>query len=468
MARRKKKILEQVKITGIADKGRSVGRTPDGEVLFVEKVAPGDVVDVLALRKKGGIIYGVPKQFHHYSEDRVEPFCQHFGICGGCRWQHLSYEAQLRHKEIVVRDAIQRIAKLEPKEFLPILPALKTVYYRNKLQYTFSNRKWLTRDEIESGTSNMVDTLGFHRPGAFDKIVHIEHCYFQTDPSNQIRNFIRELGRSQGLEFFDIRKCSGFLRDTVFRVATTGEIMIIVSFFYEDEAKRKAYLDGIIEKFPQINSLYYCINPKPNDFLLDLDMILYKGKSKIEERLGDIVFQVGPKSFFQTNPSQAKLLYDVVLEFSNFKGTENVYDLYTGLGSIALYIAKQVKQVVGIEEVGSAIEDAKLNCQLNKIENAVFFAGDVKNILSPQFWDQHGKPDLIITDPPRAGMHPKVVKLLLELEAPKIVYVSCNPATQARDLNVLSEKYSLMKVKPVDMFPHTHHIESVALLELEN
>ncbi|HEB62184.1 MAG TPA: 23S rRNA (uracil(1939)-C(5))-methyltransferase RlmD [Bacteroidetes bacterium] len=469
MGRRRKikRIIEQVKITGIADRGKSIGRTEEGQVLFVENVAPGDVVDVLVLRKKKGVLSGIPNHFHSYSADRVEPFCQHFGICGGCKWQHLSYEAQLKEKEIVVRDAIKRIGKLTPKVFLPILPAVETKYYRNKLEFAFSNKRWLTKAEIETGRSNLMGTLGFHRPGAFDKIVDIEHCYFQPDPSNDIRNYAKELAIEQGLEFFATKEESGFLRHLLLRVFTTGETMVILSFYKEEEAKRKAYLDQLIAKFPQITSLYYCINPKKNDYIMDLEMIHYHGAKKIKERLGEVVFHIGPKSFFQTNTKQAERLYNVVVDFCELKGTENVYDLYTGLGSIALYIANKCKQVVGIEEISLAIEDAKINSQLNDIENAIFYAGDVKEILSEAFAKKHGKPDLVISDPPRAGMHAKVIDLLLNLAAPRIVYVSCNPSTQARDLNLLSAKYDLIKIQPVDMFPHTHHIESVALLQLQ-
>ena len=469
MGRRRKikRIIEQVKITGIADRGKSIGRTEEGQVLFVENVAPGDVVDVLVLRKKKGVLSGIPNHFHSYSPDRVEPFCQHFGICGGCKWQHLSYEAQIREKEVVVRDAIQRIGKLEPNEFLPILRAVETRYYRNKLEFSFSNKRWLTKEELNTDISNLMGTLGFHRPGAFDKIVDIEHCYFQPDPSNDIRNYARELAIEQDLEFYATREESGFLRHLLLRVTTTKETMLILSFFKENEEKRKAYLDQLIAKFPQITSLYYCINYKKNDYMMDLEMHHYHGTKKIKEKLGEVVFHIGPKSFFQTNTKQAERLYNVIVDFCELKGTENVYDLYTGLGSIALYIANKCKQVVGIEEVSSAIEDAKINSELNNIENAVFYAGDVKEILSEAFSQKHGKPDLVITDPPRAGMHAKVIDLLLDLAAPRMIYVSCNPATQARDLNLLSAKYDLIKIQPVDMFPHTHHIESVALLKLK-
>jgi len=469
MGRKRRHIqLQNVQITGIADKGRAVGKTEDGRVVFVEGVAPGDVVDVQTNRKKKGVFFGYPIDFKEFSLDRVDPFCPHFELCGGCKWQHLTYEAQLRHKQKVVEDAILRIGRVEVEEFQPILPALQQTYYRNKLEYSFSSKRWLTREEIESGISNEEDVLGFHKAGAFDKIIDIEHCFLQPDPSNDLRNRIRIIAKEQGLSFYDAKANTGFMRNMIIRISSIGEIMLIMAFKENDKEKYKPLLDQILEDFPQINSLFYCINPKVNDFLMDLEMVLYEGKSHIEEHLGDVRFNVGPKSFFQTNTMQGKRLYDTVVEFADLKGKENVYDLYTGLGSIALYVAKNCKQVVGIEEIAPAIEDAKNNAKLNNIENTTFYAGDVKDILTAEFARKHGKADVLITDPPRAGMHPDVVKMLLQLEVPRIIYVSCNPATQARDLNVLSEKYKVLKVRPVDMFPHTHHMESVALLELKH
>lgn len=459
--------LENVKITGIADKGRSVGKTEDGRVVFVEEVAPGDVVDVQTNRKKKGVFFGYPIDFQSYSLDRVVPFCPHFELCGGCKWQHLTYEAQLRHKQTVVEDAILRIGRVEVEDFQTILPALQQTYYRNKLEYSFSSKRWLTKEEINSGISNKEDVLGFHKAGAFDKIIDIEHCFLQPDPSNALRNRIRLIAKEQGLSFYDAKANVGFMRNMIIRISSIGEIMLIMSFKEDDKDKYKPLLDQLLADFPQISSLFYCINTKVNDFLMDLDMALYAGKDYIEERLEKVRFKVGPKSFFQTNTMQGKRLYDTVVEFADLKGEENVYDLYTGLGSIALYVANNCKQIVGIEEVAPAIEDAKNNAKLNNIKNAIFYAGDVKDVLTTEFAQKHGKADVLITDPPRAGMHPNVVKMLLQLESPKIVYVSCNPATQARDLNLLSEKYKVLKVRPVDMFPHTHHIESVALLELK-
>ncbi|MBK7409623.1 MAG: 23S rRNA (uracil(1939)-C(5))-methyltransferase RlmD [Saprospirales bacterium] len=466
MGRKRKPQYEyQLEITGIADKGRGVGRTPEGQVVFVENVAPGDVVDVLIIRKKAGQLQATPTHFHQYSKDRVEPFCSHYDICGGCQWQHLSYEAQLQHKETNVRNALQRIAKVPIGEFLPILPAPETQYYRNKLEFAFSNRRWLTTEELEDkSTPLFVDVLGFHKAGAFDKIINIDHCWLEPEPSNLIRNGLRELGMEQGLSFYDTRAHEGFLRQVMVRVSTVGETLVLLSFGEEDEPRRIAYLDAVLERFPQITTLIYCINTKVNDFVLDLDMHTYAGKGFIEEQLGHVRFRIGPKSFFQTNSRQGEQLYSIAAQFAGLDGTQNVYDLYTGVGSIALYLAKDARQVTGIEEIEAAIDDARENALLNNIDNCTFYAGDVKNILTPEFAEKHGKPDVVITDPPRAGMHPDVVKLFLQLESPRIVYVSCNPATQARDLNLLDEKYRVEKVQPVDMFPHTQHIEAVALL----
>ena len=466
--KRKPKLIKDLEITGVADKGKGVGRTPDGQVVFVEKVAPGDCVDVLVTRKRSKFMKATPVEYKRLSEDRVEPSCEHFGVCGGCQWQHLKYEKQVYHKEQLVRDAVQRIGKVEVGEFYPILPCSQNFYYRNKMEYSFSNTRWLTAEELKDETvSKYEDVLGFHRPGAFNKIVNIEHCWLQPDPSNDLRNGIRALAIEHELPFFDSYKHDGMMRHVIIRVATTGEILILLSFYKEDQERQKAFMDAILEKFPQITTLIFTINGKRNDFLGDLPMQTYAGKGYIEEQLGHVRFKIGPKSFFQTNSFQAKALYDVVVDFAGLDGTQNVYDLYTGVGSIALYLAQSSKQVVGIEEIPEAIADAKENAALNEIENCVFYAGDVKDILTTEFADKHGKPDLVITDPPRAGMHPDVVDMFLKLRAPRIVYVSCNPSTQARDLNLLSEAYRVDKLQPVDMFPHTHHIESVALLSLK-
>ncbi len=463
--KRKPKVIERLQVTGMADRGKSVAKDEEGRVIFLEEVAPGDVVDALVWKKKKDFWLGKPQHFHSYSPDRVTPFCAHYDLCGGCKWQHLSYEAQLRHKQLTVENALKRIGKVEVETLLPILGAKETTYYRNKLEFSFSNKRWLTPAEIASDTSNKQDVLGFHRAGAFDKIIDIQHCWLQSDPSNSIRNKARELAIEQGLSFYDAKANEGLMRNMVVRITNLGEIMLIFAFHKNEPEKIKPFLDAMLAEFPEITALYYCINPKVNDFLLDLDMVLYHGKTFITEKLGSIKFRIGPKSFFQTNTQQAIALYDTIIEFAELQGTENVYDLYTGIGSIALYVADKCRQVVGIEEVTAAIEDAKVNAGLNNIENTVFYAGDVKDILTETFARQHGKPDLLITDPPRAGMHPKVVEMLIQLAAPKIVYVSCNPATQARDLNLLKDHYRVEKLRPVDMFPHTHHIESVALLK---
>lgn len=469
MGRMRKKpiIVQNVAITGMADKGRGIGRDAENRVIFSEHVAPGDVVDVHITKKKPEYMDGYAIHYHQRSPDRVEPFCEHFSVCGGCRWQHLSYEAQVYHKEQVVRDAIRRIGKMWAKEFLPIVPCANTAYYRNKLEYAFSNKTWIAKEELEAGVSNRINVLGFHRPGAFDKIVDIKHCWLQADPSNELRLIVKAIADEQGLTFYDLIANDGFLRHIMIRLTTLGELMLIVSFHKNDPKKIKALLDAVMEKMPQITSVFYCVNPKLNDYVGDLEMTCYHGKPFIEEQLGHVRFKIGPKSFFQTNSKQAKVLYDKVVEFAGLTGQENVYDLYTGVGSIGLYVAKYCKHVVGIEEVPEAILDAEENARMNGTENCTFYAGDVRNILTPEFAELHGKPDLVITDPPRAGMHADVVRMFLELEAPKIVYVSCNPATQARDLHLLSEKYELLKIQPVDMFPHTHHVETVALLELK-
>lgn len=465
--RRKPFLIEKVEMTGIADKGKSVGRDEEGRVVFVEDVVPGDVVDVLVTRKKKGFLIGKAQKIHTPSPERTEPFCEHFSLCGGCKWQNLSYESQLKHKEIVVKNALQRIGKVDVEAFLPILGAEQTEWYRNKLEFAFSNKRWLTSQEIESGITNQVDVLGFHKAGVFDKVLDIQKCWLQQDPSNDLRNGAKEIAQEQGLEFFDMRDNKGFIRNMFIRITELGEILLIFSFYENDQEKITAFLDAMLARFPQITCMCYCINGKVNDYVMDLEMITYFGKGYIEEQLNHVRFRIGPKSFFQTNTQQAVRLFDVVVEFAGLQGHENVYDLYTGLGSIGLYVARNCKQIVGIEEIPEAIEDAKVNAEINGIDNAVFYAGDVKDILTDEFAEKHGRPDVLITDPPRAGMHPKVVDMLLRLEAPRLVYVSCNPATQARDVQLLSEKYQVLKLRPVDMFPHTHHIESVALLELK-
>lgn len=466
-SRNKPFIVPNVTLSGLADKGMSVGRDEQGRVVFVEGAVPGDVLDVLVIKKKKGVMFGVAQTMRQESPDRVQPFCDHFGVCGGCKWQNLAYPAQLRHKEQMVVDALRHLGKVEAAQMDPILGAEQIQYYRNKLEFGCANRKWMSRDEIASGVDMFQDVVGFHRPGVYDKILPIDHCWLQAEPSNTLRNGIAGLAREMGLPFFDMRENTGLLRQLLIRTSSLSQTMVILAFHQDQQELIHPFMDAVVAKFPEITTLVYCINPKLNEFLLDLEMRTWHGPGHIQEKLGEVRFIIGPKSFFQTNTRQAELLYDTVAEFAQLQGHENVYDLYTGIGSIALYVAARCQQVVGIEEIAPAIDDARTNAELNGIHNAVFYAGDVKNILTPEFAARHGKPDLLITDPPRAGMHPDVVKMLIQLQAPRIVYVSCNPATQARDLQGLSEHYRLLRVRPVDMFPHTSHIESVALLELK-
>ncbi len=464
MARRKK-VVENVTMTGIADRGKAVGRDAEGQVYFVNGAVPGDVVDVLVLRKKKTFAQGIVKAFKSYSPDRIDPVCEHFGECGGCKWQNLIYEAQLKHKQQTVTDAMTRLAKLDENIIMPIIGCERQFQYRNKLEYSFSNKRWLTKDEIDSNDKiERGNAVGFHPPGAFDKVVDVKKCHLQDNLTNEMRNYIREYAIDNKLSFFDARENHGFLRNMIFRNNRKGEWMVTIVFGEENEEQRIALLDTLIEQFPLITSLHYVINLKANDSLFDQDIICFKGRDHLVESLGEVQFRIGPKSFFQTNTHQAEMLYKTALQFADLKGNEIVYDLYTGIGSIALYIANDCDHVVGIEEVSEAIADANKNKAFNGIDNATFYAGDVKDILDDEFSRRHGQPDLVITDPPRAGMHAKVVETLLQLQAPKIVYVSCNPSTQARDLSLLSEKYDVIKVQAVDMFPHTHHIESVALL----
>jgi 23S rRNA (uracil1939-C5)-methyltransferase len=465
-----KKIIENVTITDIADEGKGVGRA-DELVLFVEKAIPGDVVDVDIYKKKKNFAEGKIEKLITPSEYRTEPFCEHFGVCGGCKWQHMEYEAQLLFKQKSVTDSLQRLAKIELHGMVPILPSENTVYYRNKLEYTFSNKRWLYDGENREDEKLDMDALGFHVPGRFDKILEINHCYLQADPSNPIRNRIGEYAKHKGLSFYDLRAHEGALRNLIIRTSgTTGELMVIVVFAYAEQEQIDELMAFVAAEFPQITSLLYIINQKKNDTIFDQDVVAYRGPEFIHEEMpsGDKVirFRIGAKSFYQTNSVQALRLYQITRDFAGFKGDELVYDLYTGAGTIANFIAGQVKQVVGVEYVPQAIEDARINSAINNISNTRFYAGDMKDVLVPSFVAEHGKPDVIITDPPRAGMHPDVVNRLMEIEAEKIVYVSCNAATQARDLLVMKEKYDVAKIQPVDMFPHTQHVENVVLLVL--
>ena len=460
--------IDNVRITGLADKGFCVGKAETGEVVFVEKVVPGDVVDVRPFRKKKKVLFCAPLAFHERSADRVEPFCRHFGVCGGCKWQNFSYEGQLREKERIVRDALERIGKVEVDQWEPILGSEETSYYRNKLEFGVANRRWLTAAEVADDTvGNAANVIGFHKAGAYDKLIDIEHCHLQHGPSNELRNGIRDLAVEMDIPFFDMRERTGLFRQFMIRTTTTGECMLVLAFFSNDQAVIEPFLTAVMERFGEhLTSLYYCINGKINEYMMDLEMVNFAGTATIRENLGHVNFHIGPKSFFQTNTRQGKHLYDITAEYAGLTGTENVYDLYTGIGSIGQFVAKDAGSVVGIEEIAAAIDDARINAELNGLTNCTWYAGRTEDILTPEFAARHGRPDVLITDPPRAGMHPKVIPMLLQLAAPVIVYVSCNPATQARDLALLDAKYKVVKARAVDMFPQTSHCESVVRLEL--
>ncbi len=466
MARRRqrKKLIKDAEISNMAAEGKAFWRH-NGKVIFVEDGIPGDVADILIHKKKKDYAIGRIAELKQASPLRIEPFCQHFGVCGGCKWQMISYEQQLAYKSLTVVEAFQRIGKLDFPTPLPILGADPNRYYRNKMDFSFSNKKWLTKAEIDSEAAFNRNGLGFHKPGMFDKVVDIEHCYLQAAPSNEIRNAIRDYAIQNDLSFYDIIQQEGLLRNLIIRSSSLGEWMVLLSFGEDIAAARTALLDHLVEKFPQITSLHYVINTKKNESLYDLDIHTYHGRGHIFESLEDLKFKISPKSFFQTNSAQAERLYQVVRDFANLQGEEVVYDLYTGTGSIGLFLARHCKKVVGIEEVEAAIEDAKFNAQLNQIDNSSFFAGDVRQLLNADFLQEHGQVDLLVTDPPRAGMHPDVVQEILKMAPKRIVYVSCNPITQARDLQALSTQYKITSVQPVDMFPHTYHVENVVALE---
>jgi 23S rRNA (uracil1939-C5)-methyltransferase len=462
----KNKVITNLLIERIASEGKCLGHHEE-KVVFVTGVAPGDIVDVRITKGKSSFMEGEPVKFHEYSKERIEPFCSHFGVCGGCKWQHINYELQKTYKRQQVLDQFQRIAKVSIPEVMPTLGSEKTRYYRNKLDFTFSNKKWLTLDQIRSDEEFDRNALGFHIPKMFDKIVDVDHCYLQGNISNDVRNELRAFALENKITFYDIRGQVGLLRNLIIRTTSTGESMVIVQFGENDPESIKVVMEFLNQKFPEITSLIYVINLKGNETFHDLELVTFAGKDYIEEQMEGLRFRISPKSFYQTNSEQAYNLYKVARDFAQLKGGEVVYDLYTGTGTIANFVAKQAKQVIGIEYVASAIEDAKLNSKLNGIENTLFYAGDMKDILNEEFIANHAKPDLIITDPPRAGMDEKVVEMLLRLEAPKIVYVSCNPATQARDVALLAEKYDVEKIQPVDMFPQTYHVENVISLILK-
>ncbi|HTE27929.1 23S rRNA (uracil(1939)-C(5))-methyltransferase RlmD [Flavitalea sp.] len=462
----KHRVLENVLVEDYAAEGKSLARI-DGKVIFIEDAVPGDIVDVRLSKSKKDWAEGKAINFRQYASHRVTPFCEHFGVCGGCQWQMLPYEQQLGFKQKQVQDNLQRIGKVALPPFEPILGATDTRYYRNKIEYTFGNKRYLLPEEVgDPNFSAFQDVAGYHVKGLFDKIVDIRKCHLQAEPTNGIRLALKEYAISHNLSFYDIRNHIGFMRNVQIRFCRSGELMVNVIFGYEDEAQRIPMLAHLLELFPSITTLLYTINTKWNDSLFDLSPEIYYGKGYVIETLEDFRFKIGPKSFFQTNTGQGERLYQVTREYADLTGNEIVYDLYCGTGSIGLFVSRQAKKVIGVELINEAIEDAKENALLNNILHAEFYAGDVIKICDDAFFDQHGRPDVIITDPPRAGMHEKLVEKILDIAAPTVVYVSCNPATQARDLNLLDAKYEVTRIRPVDMFPHTHHIENVAQLKL--
>lgn len=467
-----KKLIKDIEVFDIAEGGKGVGRSDD-LVIFIDKAVPGDIADIELLRKKKNFAEAKIERLITPSLYRTDPFCEHFGVCGGCKWQHMTYEAQLQFKQKSVTDALSRLGKIDVSDCEPILPSQETRFYRNKLEFTFSNKRWLTGEDMRSDEEHEMNTLGFHVPLRFDKILEIRKCHLQADPSNDIRNDLREFAINNQISFYDLKKHEGALRNLIIRTAETGELMVVVVFAYPADDDVNRVMDFLKYRFPSVNSLLYIINQKKNDTIFDQEIQVYSGQDHIFESMpdekgrGNLRFKIGAKSFYQTNSKQAYELYKLTKEFAGLTGYELVYDLYTGAGTIANFIARDVREVIGVEYVPTAIEDAKINSAINNVFNTRFFAGDMKDVLTPEFIRENGKPDVVITDPPRAGMHPDVIERLLEMEAPKIVYVSCNAATQARDIAMLTEKYDVARIKPVDMFPHTQHVENIALLVLK-
>ena len=453
----------------MAAEGKAIAKVND-LVVFVPYVVPGDVVDLQIKRKKNHYAEAEAVKFHEYSSVRAAPFCEHYGVCGGCKWQVLPYSEQIKYKQKQVEDNLKRIGKIELPEILPILGSAKTEFYRNKLEFTFSNKRWLTWEDIQQNvTYDQMNGLGFHIPGAFDKVLAIEKCWLQDDISNRIRNAVRDYAYEHNYSFINLRSQEGMLRNMIVRTSTTGELMVILICKIVEDSEMELFkniLQFIADSFPEITSLLYIINNKCNDTINDLDVHVFRGNDHIFEEMEGLRFKIGPKSFYQTNSEQAYNLYKITREFAGLTGNELVYDLYTGTGTIANFVSRQARQVIGIEYVPEAIEDAKVNAEINGIDNTLFFAGDMKDMLTQDFINEYGRPDVIITDPPRAGMHQDVVDVILFAEPKRIVYVSCNPATQARDLQLLDVKYAVKAIQPVDMFPHTHHVENVVLLEL--
>lgn len=460
-------VFENVEVLDAGAKGVSVAKAPDGKVVFIPNVVPGDVVDVQTFKKRKAYYEGKAVAIHKFSEHRIEPVCEHFGACGGCKWQNMNYSQQLFYKNQEVYNNLKRIGKIELPEFEPILGSEKTLFYRNKMEFSFSNARWLTDKEIQSGEElGKENALGFHIPKMWDKILDIKKCHLQQDPSNDIRNEIRRFANENQLSFFNPRENEGLLRTLMIRTTSTGEIMVLIQFFYDNKNERELLLDFLAERFPEITSLQYVINGKANDTIYDQDVVLYKGRDYILEEMEGLKFSINAKSFYQTNSDQAYELYKITRDFAGLTGEELVYDLYTGTGTIAQFVSKNAKKVIGVEAVPEAIEDAKINATRNEINNCEFFVGDMKNVFNDEFIATHGHPDVIITDPPRDGMHKDVVAQILKIAPKRVVYVSCNSATQARDLALMDEQYKVSKVRPVDMFPQTHHVENVVLLEL--
>ncbi len=466
MRRKQKKleVIEDLLIEAYASEGKCISKI-DGKAIFIEgAVMPGDIADVQVMKSKNNYKEAKLLAIKSPAKERIEPFCSHFGTCGGCKFQHIPYSFQLAMKEKQVIEQLLHLAKVPLPKISPIVGSENTQYYRNKLEFAFSNKKWLTSQEMDLEEQGSMNALGFHIPKRFDKILNLDHCYLMAEPANEIRNAVKDFAEKHNFSFFDPKILKGFLRNLIIRSSNLGDFMVIVQFADHQEDNIKLLMDFLKDTFPQISSLHYIINTKGNDTFLDLDVHCYHGKPYMEEKMHEVVYRISPKSFFQTNSQQALALYEIALQFADLQGHELVYDLYTGTGTIANFVAGHCKQVIGVEYVEQAIEDAKLNSSLNGIENTKFYAGDMRKVLSRAFINEHGQPDVIITDPPRAGMDLDVVDVLLECAPAKIVYISCNPATQARDIAMLSEKYELTKVQPVDMFPHTYHVENVALL----
>ncbi len=464
--RNRRKLFENLKVTGAGAKGKAIAQAPDGRVVFIDNAVPGDVADVQTYKKRKSYYQAKAVRFEHYSDKRTTPVCQHFGVCGGCKWQDMQYEHQLFYKQQEVENNLRRIGNIELPEITPILGCKEIYFYRNKMEFSFSDSRWLTPEEIDSGkTFENRNALGFHVPGMWDKILDIEKCHLQRDPSNAIRNGIKEFATANGLSFFNPREKKGLLRTLMIRTSSTGDLMVVVQFFKEDREKREQLLDFVATSFPEITALQYVINSKGNDTIYDQEVHCYKGKNYIVEEMEGLKFKIGAKSFYQTNSFQAYELYKIARSFAEISKEDVVYDLYTGIGSIAQFVARQAKRVVGIEAVPEAIEAAKENAAENGISNASFFAGDMRKIFTDEFIAENGAPDIVITDPPRVGMHKDVVAQLLSIKPRRIVYVSCNSATQARDLALLDTAYKVTQVQAVDMFPQTHHIENVVCLE---